>query len=108
MSGEKPQGRAHRALLRRVVVPHLRPGMRVPRAKRLAMLLGISQSEAQRHMKRVLAEDGFTVAVRAPGQRKGMFVIPSPISSLSPSNCGSQRVVTPVYEGSDTRIEVGP
>ena len=114
MSREKPEGIAHRELLRRVIVPHLRPGMRVPSAKRLAELLGINQAEAARHMNRVLTEDGFKVQTRAPRGFKGIFVIIAPkcieLSPISPLSCdstGSQRVVTPVYEGSDTRIEVG-
>jgi hypothetical protein len=49
--------------------------MRVPPAKQLAMLLGVTQSEAGRHMRRVIAEDGIAVAVRAPNHHKGIFVM---------------------------------
>ena len=111
MRGEKPQGRAHRALLRSVVVPHLRPGITLPPTRLIGKLLGVCQQEAHRHITRVLREDGFVTEVHAHDRLKRIHVVGrllSPISSLSPSNAGSQRVVTPVYEGSDTRIEVGP
>lgn len=82
MSRGRPEGRAHRQLLRDAVVPHLRAGVQVPPAKCLAALLGVSMSEAARHMRRVLEEDGFTVTVRAPGHNKGIFVVFAP--TLSP------------------------
>lgn len=70
MNRGKPQGRAHREMLRRVVVPQLRAGSPVPCAAWLGLLLAIHPSEAARHMQRVLDEDGFTVAWLHGGKRK--------------------------------------
>jgi hypothetical protein len=56
----RPEGRIHRARLRQLVLPMLAPGVAVPGCRSLGRLLGIHESEAGRHMKRVLAEDGIT------------------------------------------------
>lgn len=65
MSRGRPEGRAHRQRLRKEVLPSLRVGCRVPPSKLIAKLLGISQQEASRHLRRVLEEDGFVVEMQA-------------------------------------------
>lgn len=91
MSRGRPEGRAHRQRLREEVLPHLMRGSQVPLAKTLAAMLSVSVSEAARHMRRVLAEDGFVVAVRAPSQNKGVFVVSVPILSPKCSETSNPR-----------------
>jgi hypothetical protein len=54
----RPEGRAHRARLRDLILPGLRVGSQLPKGVCLARLLGINESEAYRHLHRVLAEAG--------------------------------------------------
>lgn len=56
----RPEGRIHRARLRALVLPMLAPGVAVPGCRALSRLLGIHESEAGRHMRRVLDEEGIT------------------------------------------------
>src|SRR5262249_2907066 len=51
----RPEGRAHRQRLRGLIVPNLEPGGVVPSGRTVARLLGVSRSEAHRHICRVLA-----------------------------------------------------
>ena len=46
----RPEGLRHRALIRRWIVPRLRPGCRIPSANWLGRFLKISASEGARHM----------------------------------------------------------
>ena len=69
----KPQGRAHRARLRELLASDLRPGARLPKALYLGAVLGIDASQAGRHLRRVLAEEGVRTA--APrGRRNGIYI----------------------------------
>jgi hypothetical protein len=73
----KPQGRAHRARLRELLAPDLQPGARLPKALYLGAVLGIDASQAGRHLRRVLAEEGVRTA--APrGRRNGIYVTSMP------------------------------
>jgi hypothetical protein len=68
----KPEGRIHRARLRQLVLPTLRVGSRLPKLVCLAALLGIHESEASRHLHRMLAEAGIATETRG---RAGIFVV---------------------------------
>lgn len=71
----RPEGIRHRAELRRLVVPRLFIGATVPTSKFLAKVLGIQSSEALRHMKIVLAEDGFDVRRQGIKGRPGTRLV---------------------------------
>lgn len=79
----KPQGRAHRAKLRRWMAPRLCVGWRVPSSAWLGMFLGISPAEGYRHMQIVLHEDGVATETRGVGVSRRIYVI-STSSLLSP------------------------
>lgn len=69
----RPQGRAHRALLRQILAPSLEVGARLPKALYLGSVLGVDDTQALRHLRRVLAEDGISTETRLKGQR-GIYV----------------------------------
>lgn len=71
---ERPEGRVHRARLRALVVPMLRVGLPVPGSSLLANLLGIHPSEAGRHMRRVLDEDGIATETHGRGRGRRIYV----------------------------------
>jgi predicted ArsR family transcriptional regulator len=71
----RPEGRAHRAVLRARVLPLLAPGAMLPSTGDLARLLRISDSEAWRHLRRVLAEDGIATETRGAGRGRRVFVV---------------------------------
>lgn len=79
----RPQGRAHRDKLRSEVLPRLRVGMMVPEAKVLSLLLGITGSEAARHMRRVLDEAGISTVLRCYGEGKRTVVASMPVRAQS-------------------------
>lgn len=60
----RPEGRVHRDRLRRLIVPRLYVGARVPSGIFLGRILGIDPSNACRHMRMVLAEAGVEVEQR--------------------------------------------
>jgi len=74
----QPRGLAHRTKLRALVLPRLRPGAMVPSGPELSRLLGIHQSEAYRHMRRVLAEAGIVTETRGAGRGRRVFVVSIP------------------------------
>lgn len=74
----KPQGLAHRAILRALVLPHLALGAAVPTGKELARLLRIHESEAHRHMRRVLDEEGITTEARGAYGHRRVWVVGMP------------------------------
>lgn len=78
MRRNKKEGAAHRARLRAEVLPYLRIGFMVPTATLLSGLLGVSPSEAARHMRRVLEEDGFTVVCRGTEKTWRLFITGAP------------------------------
>ena len=71
---QRPEGLAHRARIRAVIVPRLVPGCRLPATALLGRWLGISQQEACRHLRRVLAEDGIATETR----RRRIYVTAMP------------------------------
>ena len=68
------EGVAHRAKLRRWIVPRLRPGCRIPSARWLAAFLHICPAEAARHMRRVLVEAGIATETRGGGRYRRVYV----------------------------------
>jgi hypothetical protein len=54
----KPQGRAHRARLRELLAPDLQLGARLPKTAYLGAVLGVDPTQALRHLRRMLAEEG--------------------------------------------------
>jgi hypothetical protein len=74
----KAVGLAHRAKLRAWIVPRLQPGCRVPTADWLSHFLRIHASEAYRHMRRVLAEDGIATETRRAGRGQRIYVVSLP------------------------------
>jgi DNA-binding transcriptional regulator YhcF (GntR family) len=60
----RPEGLAHRAKLRRWIVPRLRPGCRIPSSRWLGRFLGVSGSQGYWHMRRVLHEAGVITEIR--------------------------------------------
>ena len=74
----KAVGEAHRAKLRRWIVSQLQPGCRIPTADWLARFLRIHASEAYRHMRRVLAEDGIATETRRAGRGQRIYVVAMP------------------------------
>lgn len=71
----RPEGRHHRTTLRVLVVPKLALGRPVPTGKLLARLLRIAESEAARHMRRVLEEDGIATETRGLGRARRIYVV---------------------------------
>ena len=71
----RPEGLRHRALIRRWIVPRLRPGCRIPSANWLGRFLSISASEGARHMRRALVEAGITTETRGGGRLRRVFVV---------------------------------
>lgn len=59
----RPRGRAHRAWIRENIVAYVRPGCMLPTGAEIGRHLGICQSEADQHLKRVLAEHGIETVV---------------------------------------------
>jgi hypothetical protein len=71
---QKPQGRHHRTRIRVLLLPTLRVGQPIPSADWLGNWLKIAPSEAYRHMRRVLAEDGIATETRGTGYRRRIYV----------------------------------
>jgi hypothetical protein len=71
----RPEGLRHRALIRRWILPRLRPGCRIPSANWLGRFLKISASEGARHMQRVLTECGVVTETRGAGRLRRVFVV---------------------------------
>lgn len=69
----RPEGRAHRARVRQLLAPSLEIGARLPKAAWLGCMLGVDDTQALRHLRRVLAEDGISTETRLKGQR-GIYV----------------------------------
>jgi len=65
----RPQGRAHRAKIRALIVPKLYVGARVPGRSFMAKFLGVSPQSGRRHIRRVLEEDGFETEMRFDWER---------------------------------------
>lgn len=57
-------GLAHRELLRRLLLPRLAVGCRLPREAQVGRWLGLSQQQGRRHLRRVLEEAGITTERR--------------------------------------------
>jgi len=74
-SRNKPAGLAHRAQLSRMIVQRLQPGHRIPSANWLSRFLGLSSSEAARHMRRALVEAGITTETRGRGCGRRIYVV---------------------------------
>lgn len=74
----KRQGIRHRTKLRVLVLPTLRLGQPVPTGRFLGHWLGINESEAHRHMRRVLAEDGYGTETRGLGRARRVYVVEIP------------------------------
>ena len=74
-SHSRPEGRAHRALIRRWIVPRLRPGCRIPSAAWMGRFLHISAGEGARHMRRVLAEAGVVTETRGAWGARRTYVV---------------------------------
>lgn len=75
----KRQGLRHRTVLRVLVLPTLRVGQPVPCSKLLARLLRIAPSEAWRHMRRVLDEDGIRTETRGSYGDRRCYVVEIPV-----------------------------
>ena len=71
----KTQGRAHRARLAALILPRLQIGQRLPKGICLAKLLGIHESEAHRHLHRMLAEAGVVTETRGWCAQRGVYVV---------------------------------
>lgn len=74
----KRQGLRHRTKLRVLVLPTLRVGQPVPTGRFLGHWLKINESEAWRHFRRVLAEDGYITATRGLGRARRVYVVEIP------------------------------
>lgn len=74
----RPEGRQHRTKLRVLVLPTLRVGQPVPTSTFLGHWLRLNPSEAWRHMRRVLAEDGYVTATHGGGRAKRVYVVEIP------------------------------
>ena len=74
-SRNRPEGLRHRALIRRWIVPRLRPGCRIPSAAWMGRFLHISPGEGARHMRRVLAEAGITTETRGVWRDRRTYVV---------------------------------
>lgn len=71
----KPRGRAHRARLRDLLLPELAVGYRLPKALYLGAVLGVGETQALRHLRRMLAENGISVERRsASATSSALFV----------------------------------
>ena len=68
-------GEAHRAKLRALIVPRLYVGARIPTAKFIARILGIDESRAGKHMRRVLVEAGIRTETRRVDTGCRVFVV---------------------------------
>jgi hypothetical protein len=73
----KPQGRAHRARLRELLAPELQPGARLPKTAYLGAVLGVDPTQALRHLRRMLAENGITVERRLGGATSSALFVTS-------------------------------
>jgi hypothetical protein len=71
----RPEGLRHRALIRRWIVPRLRPGCRIPSAAWMGRFLHISAGEGARHMRRVLAEAGIQTETRGAWRDRRTYVV---------------------------------
>jgi hypothetical protein len=71
----RAQGLAHRARLAALILPGLRAGQRLPKGICLARLLGINESEAYRHLRRMLAEAGVVTETRGWCAQRGVYVV---------------------------------
>lgn len=74
----KPQGLAHRAKLRKWILPRLRPGCRIPSSGWLGRFLGVAASQGYWHMRRVLEEAGVSTETRGVGETRRVYVIEVP------------------------------
>lgn len=74
----KPEGRHHRTKIRVLLLPRLGVGDVLPTSTWLGHWLGIHVSEAGRHLRRVLAEDGIATETtgRGKAQRVTITAIP--------------------------------
>lgn len=70
------EGGAHRARLRALLLPRLYVGALLPRHACLGAWLGISASEAGRHLTRVLDEAGVVREVRGSPRRVRVVSVP--------------------------------
>ena len=77
MSAGKPQGRAHRDVLRKMILPGVRAGAVLPTGEFLGVALGVCGSEAMRHLKRMLAEEGISTYVAWGGTSKRIRILES-------------------------------
>jgi hypothetical protein len=74
----RPEGRVHRTKIRVLIVPRLAPGRPVPSCGLLARFLRIDPSEAWRHLRRVLDEDGISTETRGQGRARRIYVVALP------------------------------
>lgn len=74
----RPEGLRHRTKLRVLVLPTLRVGQPVPTSTFLGHWLKINPSEAWRHFRRVLAEDGYVTVTRGLGRARRVYVVEIP------------------------------
>ena len=70
-----PRGCAIARLIRRWIVPRLRPGCRIPSAAWMGRFLHISAGEGARHMRRVLAEAGIQTETRGAWRDRRTYVV---------------------------------
>ena len=74
-SRNRPEGLRHRALIRRWIVPRLRPGCRIPSSAWLGRFLGVCPAEGYRHMRRALDEAQIVTETRGTGWQRRVYVV---------------------------------
>ena len=74
----RPEGAAHRARIRALIIPRLSVGCRLPRVALLARWLGCSHEQARYHLRRVLDEDGIQTVCRGNGTIGRLYVTALP------------------------------
>lgn len=71
----KPQGEAHRAKIRKWIVPRLRPGCRIPSSGWMGRFLGVSPTAGYWHMRRVLEAAEVATETRGVGETRRVYVV---------------------------------
>lgn len=79
----KPEGIAHRARLRALLLHRLRPGVRIPSSGWLGRFLGISDTQAHLHMRRMLREAGVVTETRRSQRGQSVWVVAIPEGRLA-------------------------
>jgi DNA-binding transcriptional ArsR family regulator len=62
-----PRAESHRARLEAILLPRLRPGCLVPTARFVGRLLGVDESTAGKHLRRMLRRAGIVTAKQRSG-----------------------------------------